>query len=98
MAAGLAIDFGPTLGVTTADFNGDGWIDIYQANDGQPNQLWINQHDGTFKNAALVAGAAIGADGQAKSSMGLDPRTCLVAGFRCDTARRHRSSPSGCVR
>jgi hypothetical protein len=72
MAAGLATDFGPTLGVTTADFNGDGWIDIYQANDGQPNQLWINQHDGTFKNAALLAGAAIGADGQAKSSMGLD--------------------------
>jgi enediyne biosynthesis protein E4 len=72
MAAGLATDFGPTLGVTTADFDGDGWIDIYQANDGQPNQLWINQHDGTFRNIALLAGAALGAEGQAKSSMGLD--------------------------
>jgi len=72
VAAGLATDFGPTLGVTTADFNNDGWIDIYQANDGQPNQLWINQHDGTFRNTALLAGAALGADGQAKSSMGLD--------------------------
>jgi hypothetical protein len=39
--------FGPALGVSTADFNGDGWIDIYVANDGQPNQLWINQHNGT---------------------------------------------------
>ena len=71
-AAGLATEFGPTLGVATADFNGDGWIDIYQANDGQPNQLWINQRDGTFKNTALLAGAALGADGQAKSSMGVD--------------------------
>jgi hypothetical protein len=70
--AGLATEFGPALGVSTADFNGDGWIDIYVANDGQPNQLWINQRDGTFKNIALVAGAALGADGQAKSSMGVD--------------------------
>jgi hypothetical protein len=70
--AGLALQFGPALGIATADFNGDGWIDIYVANDGQPNQLWINQHDGTFKNTALLAGAALGADGEAKSSMGVD--------------------------
>src|SRR6266851_4315628 len=70
--AGLASQFGPALGVSTADFNGDGWIDIYVANDGQPNQLWINQRDGTFKNAALLAGAALGALGEAKSSMGVD--------------------------
>ena len=57
---------------STADFNGDGWIDIYVANDGQPNQLWINQRNGTFRNTALLAGAALGADGEAKSSMGVD--------------------------
>ena len=71
-AAGLATEFGPALGVATADFNGDGWIDIYVANDGQPNQLWINQRDGTFKNTALLAGAALGGQGEAKSSMGVD--------------------------
>jgi enediyne biosynthesis protein E4 len=71
-AAGLAAEFGPTLGVATGDFNGDGWIDIYVANDGQPNQLWINQRNGTFRNAALLAGAALGANGEAKSSMGVD--------------------------
>src|SRR5262245_61726045 len=70
--AGLSTEFGPALGVATADFNGDGWMDIYVANDGQPNQLWINQRNGTFKNTALLAGAALGADGEAKSSMGVD--------------------------
>ncbi len=70
--AGVSTEFGPALGVATADFDGDGWMDIYVANDGQPNQLWINQHDGTFKNTALLAGAALGAQGEAKSSMGVD--------------------------
>ena len=72
VAAGMGREFGPALGVSTADFNGDGWIDIYVANDGQPNQLWINRHDGTFANAGLLAGAALGADGEAKGSMGVD--------------------------
>ena len=70
--ASLSTEFGPALGVATADFDGDGWIDIYVANDGQPNQLWINQRNGTFKNTALLAGAALGANGEAKSSMGVD--------------------------
>jgi enediyne biosynthesis protein E4 len=71
-AAGLAREFGPALGVSTADFNSDGWIDIYVANDGAPNQLWINNHGGTFTNTALLAGVALGADGEAKGSMGVD--------------------------
>ena len=44
---------------------GDGWVDIYVANDGEPNQLWINQQDGTFTNGALLAGVAFNADGLA---------------------------------
>jgi hypothetical protein len=72
VAAGTAREFGPALGVSTADFNADGWIDIYVANDGAQNQLWINQHDGTFKNMALLAGAALSPEGQAKASMGVD--------------------------
>ncbi len=71
-AAGLAREFGPALGVATADFNGDGWIDIYVANDGKPNQLWINQRDGTFKNTGLLSGSALSANGKAKASMGVD--------------------------
>jgi hypothetical protein len=70
--SGVASEFGPALGSVAADVNGDGWIDLYVANDGQPNQLWINQHDGTFKNTALLAGAALSPEGSAKSSMGID--------------------------
>jgi enediyne biosynthesis protein E4 len=68
----IASEFGPALGVTAADFNGDGWIDLYVANDSQPNQLWINQHDGTFKNTGLAAGVALTAEGKAEASMGVD--------------------------
>ncbi len=70
-AAGLGAAFGPGLGVTCADFNGDGWLDIYVANDGDDNQLWINRHDGRFENTALMAGVAINAYGKAEASMGV---------------------------
>jgi hypothetical protein len=72
VAAGLSREFGHGLGVVTADFNSDGWIDIYVANDGDPNQLWINQKNGTFKNEALLAGAAVNREGQAEAGMGVD--------------------------
>src|SRR5262249_21557322 len=70
--ARVGTEFGPALGIVTADFNGDGWIDIYVANDGRENQLWLNQHDGTFTNAALLAGVALPVDGKAEASMGVD--------------------------
>ena len=62
----------PALGVSTADFNGDGWIDICVTNDNQENVLWINQRDGTFSNTALLAGVALPASGKAEASMGVD--------------------------
>ena len=65
-------DFGPTLGVVAADVDGDGWTDLYVANDGEPNQLWMNQRDGSFENAAWLAGAAVNRDGRAEGSMGVD--------------------------
>ena len=71
-AAGMATQFGPALGVSTADFNGDGWIDIYVANDREENQLWINRQNGTFENLGLLSGTALGPFGQAKSGMGVD--------------------------
>ena len=64
--------FGPALGVSTADFDGDGWIDVYVANDVHQNLLWINQRDGTFRERGLVSGAALSGDGVEEASMGVD--------------------------
>jgi hypothetical protein len=70
-SAGIDQAFGSGLGVTCADFNGDRLIDIYVANDGNPNQLWINQGGGRFRDMALASGAALNADGRAEAGMGV---------------------------
>lgn len=62
----------PALGVIAGDFNGDGWPDIYVANDGARNLLWINQRNGQFRDEALLAGVAVNMNGTAEASMGVD--------------------------
>jgi len=71
VAAGIGAAVGPGLGVVGADFNGDGWVDIYVANDGAANLLWINKGDGTFEEMGLMSGAAYSADGVARAGMGV---------------------------
>ena len=70
-AAGIGAAIGPGLGVATGDFNDDGWPDIYVANDGEANLLWLNNGNGTFREAALLSGAAYSADGVARAGMGV---------------------------
>jgi hypothetical protein len=60
------------LGVALLDYNGDGWIDVFVANDTQPNRLYENRHDGTFKDMALSAGVAFDEAGKARAGMGVD--------------------------
>jgi enediyne biosynthesis protein E4 len=69
--SGLAQRPGPGLGVLCADFNGDGWPDIFIANDAQPNHLWINQRDGTFVEEAVLRGCAYNAVGRPEGNMGI---------------------------
>ncbi len=69
---GIRGDFGGALGVIAADFNGDAWQDIYVANDGVPNQLWINDKQGRFVNDAVLAGVSVNMDGSPEASMGVD--------------------------
>ncbi len=59
------------LGVVTADFDRDGWLDLYVANDQMPNHLWINRGDGTFADEALLRGAAVNKLGEAEAGMGV---------------------------
>ena len=70
--SGVAREYGAALGVAAFDADGDGWTDVYVANDGEPNQLWMNQGDGTFTNGALLAGAALNDSGRTEGSMGVD--------------------------
>jgi enediyne biosynthesis protein E4 len=70
--SGITQAYGNGLGVVAADLNGDGWPDLFVANDGNPNQLWINRRDGTFRNEALERGVAVSVDGTAEAGMGVD--------------------------
>lgn len=69
--SGIGSLAGPGLGVVCGDFNSDGWPDIYVANDGAASYLWVNQKDGTFREAALQTGLAYGLDGQPQAGMGV---------------------------
>jgi hypothetical protein len=68
--AGIGAYIGRTMGVTAADFDNDGWDDIYVTNDSIQNFLFHNKHDGTFEEIANDTGSAYGQDGEATSSMG----------------------------
>jgi hypothetical protein len=59
------------LGVAWFDANGDGWPDLYVANDSNPNFLYLNQKDGTFKEVAFPMGVAVSEDGAEQGSMGV---------------------------
>ncbi|HTS04310.1 MAG TPA: CRTAC1 family protein [Candidatus Eisenbacteria bacterium] len=61
-----------SLGVALLDEDHNGWPDLLVANDTQPNKLYRNQHNGTFKDVAVEAGIAFSSDGKARAGMGVD--------------------------
>lgn len=71
-AAGIANPEGKGLGVVCGDYDGDGWPDIFVANDRTPDFLYHNNGDGTFTDEALLSGVAYGEDGIARAGMGAD--------------------------
>ena len=55
-----------------ADYDNDGWPDLYVTNDAGPNFLYHNKHDGTFEEVGLLSGSALSLDGKEQGSMGVD--------------------------
>jgi hypothetical protein len=70
--AGIYRPDGKGLGVVFGDYDGDGWADIYVANDSTPNFLFHNKGKGIFEEVGLLAGVAVGSDGQPLAGMGTD--------------------------
>jgi enediyne biosynthesis protein E4 len=70
-SAGISKADGAGLGVSIGDYNADGWLDVYVANDANANQLWINRHDGTFSDEGMLSGSAVNAAGNPEGSMGI---------------------------
>jgi hypothetical protein len=93
------------LGVVMLDVDQDGWPDLFVANDTQPNKLYRNQRDGTFREIAVSAGLAFSAEGKARAGMGVDAAdldgsgrpSVVVTNFDNEMAGLYRpaSSPGG---
>jgi hypothetical protein len=71
LASGLGKLAGTGLGVVALDFTGDGWPDIFVANDAHANYLWVNRRDGTFVEEAVQRGLAYSRLGRAEANMGI---------------------------
>jgi enediyne biosynthesis protein E4 len=70
--AGLFDPSSKSLGITLIDYDEDGWLDLFVANDTQPNKLYRNNHNGTFSESAFAAGVAFSDAGKARAGMGAD--------------------------
>lgn len=70
--AGLYDPSSKSLGIALLDYDDDGWLDLFVANDTQPNKLYRNNHNGTFTESAFAAGVAFSDAGKARAGMGTD--------------------------
>jgi hypothetical protein len=79
-SSGIFDSSSKSLGVAMLDDNNDGWPDLLVANDTQPNKLYRNQRNGTFKDAAVEVGLAFSSEGKARAGMGVDVADFMNSG------------------
>lgn len=102
-ASGIQALSAAGLGVVCEDFDGDGWVDVYVANDAYQNHLWVNQRDGTFKDEALLQGVALSFHGRPEAGMGVlsedlsgdGEMDLFVTHLLAETNRFYRSQGAG---
>ncbi|HEY4902612.1 MAG TPA: CRTAC1 family protein [Candidatus Sulfotelmatobacter sp.] len=80
-ASGIFDSSSKSLGVALIDDDRDGWPDLFVANDTQPNKLYRNQRNGTFKDVAIDAGIAFSNEGKARAGMGVDAADFENSGY-----------------
>jgi hypothetical protein len=85
---------GKGLGVVFADYDRDGWPDVYVANDAMRNSLYRNSQDGTFRETAALAGVGYGLDGQMEAGMGVDWGDYDADGFLDLTVTNFQAEPN----
>ena len=101
--AGLNDPAGKTLGVALLDFDNDGWLDLFLANDTEPNKLFRNNHNSTFTDVAVMAGVAFSEAGTARAGMGVDAadydgsgrQSVVIGNFTNERMALYRNEGSG---
>jgi hypothetical protein len=101
--AGLYDPTGKSLGVAMLDYDNDGWMDLFVANDTEPNKLYHNNHNGTFTDVAVQVGVAFSESGRVRAGMGVDAgdydgsgwQSLVIGNFTNESMSLYRNDGSG---
>jgi hypothetical protein len=101
--AGLHDPTSKSLGVTMLDYDNDGWMDLFVANDTEPNKLYHNNHNGTFTDTAVQVGVAFSESGRVRAGMGVDAgdydgsgwQSLVIGNFTNESMSLYRNDGSG---
>jgi hypothetical protein len=101
--AGLYDPASKSLGIALVDYDNDGWLDLFVANDTEPNKLYRNNHNGTFTDVAVLSGVALSETGRARAGMGVDAadydgsgrQSLIIGNFTNESMSLYRNDGSG---
>jgi enediyne biosynthesis protein E4 len=102
-SAGLYDPTSKSLGIALVDYDNDGWLDLFVANDTEPNKLYRNNHNGTFTDVAILSGVALSETGRARAGMGVDAgdydgsgqQSLIIGNFTNESMSLYRNDGSG---